>query len=122
MTRFRQDKYGAHKTVVDGITFSSRLEGERFQQLKLLEMAGEICGLKLQPEFQIFQGYIDPGTGEKTRSTFYIGDFMYCDIGNNRVIVEDTKGMETPEFRLKWKLVQSQYPQYCFRKITREDV
>ena len=115
-------KYNAKKTTINGITFASRLEATRFQQLRLLEKAGEISSLTLQPEFQIFQGYIDPDTGEKTKSIFYVGDFRYCDIANRRIIVEDTKGMETPEFRLKWKLVQSQYPQYEFRKVTRDMV
>jgi len=115
-------KYGAKKTTVDGITFDSKLEAERFQQLRLLEKAGEITGLVLQPEFQILQGWVHPETGEKTKSRFYIGDFRYIDNATNKMVVEDTKGMETPEFRLKWDLVRSQYPQYEFRKITREDV
>ena len=115
-------KYGAQKTVVDGIKFSSRLEAERFQQLKLLEQAGEISDLHLQHELQIFQGYVDPQTGEKKRSSFYLGDFFYVDVRSHKLIVEDTKGVETPEFRLKWKLAQSQYPEYEFRKVTRDMV
>lgn len=115
-------KYHAQKTTVDGITFDSRLEGERFQQLRLLEKAGEIWQLRLQVELQIFCGYINPDTGEKTKSSFYIADFMYTDMENRKIIVEDTKGMETPEFKLKWKLVQSMYPQYEFRKVTRDMV
>ena len=48
-------KFGNKPTIVDGIKFSSRLESERFTQLKLLEQAGEICGLMLQVEFQILK-------------------------------------------------------------------
>lgn len=115
-------KYHAKKTQVNGITFDSRLEAERYQQLMLLARAGEIQGLHLQPEFQIIQGWVDCETGEKTRSRFYVGDFMYIDKNCERIIVEDVKGMETPEFRLKWDMVKSQYPQYEFRKVTRDDV
>lgn len=115
-------KYHAQKTTVDGITFDSRLEGERFQQLRLLEKADEITALVLQPEFQILRGFVNPDTGEKTRSRFYVGDFQYIDNATNKMVVEDTKGMETAEFRLKWDLVKSLYPQYEFRKVTREDV
>ena len=115
-------KYNAKKTTVDGITFASKLEAERYQQLRLLEKAGEICKLRLQVEMQVFQGYINPDTGEKTKSTHYIADFMYTDVEDRRIIVEDTKGMETADFRLKWKLVQSQYPEYTFRKVTRDMV
>lgn len=115
-------KYNAKKTVINGITFASRLEAERYQQLMLLERAGEISGLVLQPELQVMEGWIDPETGEKHRSRFYVGDFKYLDIQNHCWVIEDTKGMETTEFRLKWEYVQSEYPQYLFRKVTRKDV
>ena len=117
-----QNKYQNSKTTIDGMTFASRLEAERYQQLKLLEMAGEISDLHCQHELQIFQGFINPSTGEKKRSSFYLGDFFYVDVRNHKIVIEDTKGMETPEFRLKWKLVQSQYPEYEFRKVTRDMV
>ena len=115
-------KYNARKTTVNGITFASQLEATRFQQLRLLEQADEITGLKLQVELQIFSGYINPDTGEKTKSIMYVADFAYLDIKTHKRIIEDTKGVETPEFRLKWKLVQSMYPEYEFRKVTREMV
>ena len=115
-------KYHAHKTEVDGIIFASRLEADRYVQLKLLETAGEITDLKLQVEFQVSQGWINPETGEKIRSRFYVADFQYVDKAQKKIIVEDTKGMETPDFRLKWDLVKSQYPHIDFRKVTRDMV
>ena len=115
-------KYHAEKTTVNGITFASRLEAERYQQLLLLEKADEIQALRLQPEFQINMGWVDPVSGEKIKSRFYVADFMYVDKNESKVIVEDTKGMETAEFRLKWDLVKSIYPQYEFRKVTRDMV
>ena len=115
-------KYHAKKTEVNGITFDSKLEAERFTQLLLLEKAGEIQCLRLQPEFQILKGFINPETGEKIRSRFYVGDFSYLDNAKERVVVEDVKGMETSEFRLKWDLVKSQYPEFEFRKVTRDEV
>ena len=115
-------KYYSRKVTIDGIVFASKLEGTRFLQLKMLQQAGEIENLKLQPEFQIFKGWVDPKTGEKHRSKFYVGDFMYLDKRSHCWIVEDTKGMETDVFRLKWEYVQSEYPDYVFRKLTRNDV
>lgn len=49
MTRYIQNfkapnKYGAKKTVVDGVTFDSKAEARRYQQLKLMQQAGEIIG------------------------------------------------------------------------------
>ena len=49
----RQDKYGNRKVTIDGITFDSKREMKRYCELKLLEKAGEISGLELQPEFDI---------------------------------------------------------------------
>lgn len=115
-------KYNAKKTIVNGITFDSRLEGERFQQLLLLEKAGEIDQLILQPEFQILRGWKHPETGEKIKSRFYIGDFQYVDTATGKIIVEDTKGMETADFRLKWSYVKTQYPHIEFRKVTRDQI
>ena len=114
-------KYNAKKTVVNGITFMSKLEAERFQQLLLLERAGEIGELRLQVEFQIFKGGMSD-TGEKTKSRFYVADFVYIDYKEHKLIVEDTKGMETPEFRLKWDFARTQYPEFEFRKVTRDQV
>ena len=116
------NKYQNNKTTINGIKFDSKLEAVRYQQLLLLEQAGEIWHLVLQPELQISEGWIDPLTGEKHRSSFYFGDFKYVDVREHKVIIEDTKGIETAEFRLKWKLAQSQYPQYEFRKITKDQV
>ena len=113
-------KYHAKRTEVNGIIFDSKIEADRFLQLQLLEKSDTIDSLKLQPEFQISQGWINPQTGEKVRSRFYVGDFMYHDKILERVVVEDVKGMETPEFRLKWDLVKSQYPQYLFVKVTKD--
>lgn len=115
-------KYHSRKTTVNGITFDSKLESDRYQQLLLLEKAGEICDLTLQMEFQIFHGYRDPETGEKEKSAFYVADFVYLDCKARKWIAEDTKGIETKEFRLKWKLVKQRYPDYTFRILKRSDV
>lgn len=118
----RESKYKAKKTEVNGITFDSVLESKRYEQLLLLERAGEISNLTLQPEFQVWIGRKDSKTGEKMRSRYYVGDFMYIDIKEHKVIVEDTKGVETPKFRRDWDLVRSIYPEYEFRKVKKEDI
>jgi hypothetical protein len=115
-------KYHSKKTVVNGIMFDSKLEAERYKQLLLLEKAGAISDLKLQPEIQIAEGWTDPQTGEKHRSRFYVGDFKYLDCENHCWVIEDAKGIETDVFRLKWEYVQSEHPEYLFRKMTRSDV
>lgn len=115
-------KYGNKSIVVNGIKFQSKLESDRYQQLMLLAQAGEICDLSLQFEFQIIHGCINPETGEKQKSSYYVADFVYLDCRNHKWIAEDTKGVETKDFKLKWKIVKSMYPGYTFRKLTRKDV
>ena len=115
-------KYHSRKVTINGITFASKLEAERYQQLVLLSKAKEIFNLQLQPEFQIYKGWIDPDTGEKHKSRFYVADFLYLDARKHQWIVEDTKGIETDVFRLKWEYVQSEYPEYVFVKLTRKDI
>ena len=48
----RRAKYGNTKVKVDGITFDSKAEARRYGELKLLERAGEITSMELQPTFR----------------------------------------------------------------------
>ena len=41
-------KYRSKRTVIDGITFDSKKEANRYCELKLLEKSGEIKNLDLQ--------------------------------------------------------------------------
>jgi len=81
--------------MIDGHRFPSLAEGRRYKELKLLEQAGMIYGLKLQSPFPVI--VID-----KYICT-YLADFDYYN-GAGRVI-EDVKGVKTPVYKLKKKLV-----------------
>lgn len=94
-------KYGAKRTEVDGITFASKAEAKRYQELKLLEKAGEINGLVLQPRFPLYV------CGEEIGK--YIADFSYLKRGETIHTIEDVKGMRTPQYRWKRKHFQAQY-------------
>ena len=115
-------KYHAKQTIVNGIKFPSILEANRYSQLLLLLRAGEIANLKLQVEFVINQAYTDAETGERMRSVIYIADFMYFDVRTKRTVVEDTKGIETAVFKIKWRQVKELYPQFDWRILKRRDV
>lgn len=99
------NKYHNQKTVVDSITFDSKAEAARFFELKLLERAGKISELKLQPEFPLLDDFAK--NGKKVRGIKYVADFIY--IENGKIVVEDVKGMETREFKIKRKLFESKY-------------
>lgn len=109
----KPSKYHAVKTTVDGITFDSAKEARRYQELKLLEKAGKISHLELQPEYLLG---VDDGvfpTACKVLLGRYRADFRYrtvpWDYEDPEVIVEDVKGMKTPLYRWKKKHVEAQY-------------
>ena len=101
-TRRSRPKYGNKKTVVDGIKFDSKWESQRYLYLKSLEKADRVKNLELQPKFIISVN------GQKICT--YIADFKYDREDKDGVwehIVEDAKGVETPEFKLKKKLMKA---------------
>lgn len=98
MTRART-KYGAIRTQVGDVTFDSRAEAHRYTQLLLLQRAGVISDLELQPKFPLVVNGIKIGT--------YIGDFSFIEGGKR--VTEDVKGIRTPVYILKKKLVRALY-------------
>ena len=91
-------KYGNTKIRVDGRLFDSKAEAARWQELQLLERAGEITELERQVEYEL----IPKQKGE--RAVKYIADFRYID-HEGKTVVEDTKGVKTPVYILKRKLM-----------------
>ncbi len=97
-----RSKYGNKKTTVDGITFDSKWESERYLYLKSLEKAGRIKDLELQPRYNILVN--------DQKICAYVADFKYNKENADGIwehIVEDAKGVETPEFKLKKKLMKA---------------
>jgi Protein of unknown function (DUF1064) len=92
-------KYRNKPTVVDGITFDSKLEAKRYGELKLLQKAGQIGKLRRQTKWSLKTNDI--------HVTYYISDFDYLEQGI--LVVEDCKGHETSLYRLKAKMMFAQY-------------
>lgn len=82
--------------MVDGISFPSKAEGARYAELLMLNRGGVITSLDLQPRFVVF----DHGDCKIE----YVADFAYWDKQRGRRVVEDVKGMKTPEYMLKRKM------------------
>lgn len=113
----RPNKYNSHKTTVDGIKFDSIREAERYQELKLLEAAGEILHLELQPVVVIQDKFIYQG--KTIRAITYRADFAYFDHAVNRAVIEDVKGMETDVFMIKKKMFLKKYGDSYEFRLTR---
>jgi hypothetical protein len=96
-------KYGNRKTVFDGETFDSRKEANRWAELKLLERAGAIHSLQRQVPFEFIPTQRDENGKMIERPVKYVADFVYTE--GCKQVVEDTKGMRTPDYIIKRKLM-----------------
>ena len=95
-------KYKNVKVFLDGHTFDSKKEAKRYNDLRLMERAGEITDLKLQVKFVLIPSQrIDGKVVE--RECAYKADFVYRK--NGETIVEDTKGYKTKDYVIKRKLM-----------------
>lgn len=107
-----RSKFNAKKTTVDGIVFDSKREARRYQELKLMERAGKIRDLQRQVRVELVPPF--NCDGKHFRGIYYVMDFTYtCSEGAE--IWEDVKGMKTPVYLLKRKLVA-----YRYHKIIKE--
>ncbi len=106
-------KYHNRKVTRNGLTFDSKKEHRRYEELQLLQQSGEITNLRRQVKFVLIPTQREPskiGTrgGVKKgklleRECAYIADFVY--IQNGKTVVEDTKGVRTKEYIIKRKLM-----------------
>lgn len=114
-------KYNATKVEIDGHTFASKREANRYLELRLLERAGEISDLRLQVDFELIPNqyrtekrYGKNGKPLKDkqilleRKVVYRADFVYTD-NDGKTVVEDTKGFRTTEYVLKRKMFLYKY-------------
>jgi hypothetical protein len=101
----KRTKFNNVKVEIDGIRFDSKFEAHRYTELKLMEKAGMIRDLKLQVRFPII-------INEEKVCT-YIADFVYQEeiewaAGRSwQQVVEDAKGMRTPVYNLKKRLMRA---------------
>lgn len=117
----KQEKKSKYKNVKvtrslpngEVVTFDSKREAKRFEELYLMAKQGHIKNLTLQPEYEIIPTCKHNGT--TLRKIKYIADFRYEK--NGKIIVEDAKGFHTDVYQLKKRLFLIQNPDIDFREI-----
>jgi len=93
-----------YKAVRTG-KYASKREAKRAEELKLLERAGEISGLREQVVYELIKSVVVQG--RKRPPIRYVADFVYWLDGKQ--ITEDVKGMRTDIYRLKRHLMMAVY-------------
>jgi len=136
------------KTEIDGIKFASPGEAERYLELMIRIAKGENIEVFLQPSFELqpkfkkcctllyspcfehpeltttFNQGICPLCGKKMkheREIRYLADFKIVH-GDGTIEIEDVKGWggyTTPEFKLKRKLFEFNYPELSLSLLKR---
>lgn len=90
-------KYGARRVVVDGISFPSQREADRWIGLCMMGKAGAIKNLRRQVRYKLIM------------ETVYVSDFEYDVVETGEHVVEDSKGYRTPLYQRKKKLMKEQH-------------
>jgi len=95
----KRSKYGAEKTLLDGILFDSNAEANFYAALKQREKAGEVTDIEPQREYDLMVNGV--------LIARYRADFVFFDRVARARRVVDVKGVATRDFRLKAKLMKA---------------
>lgn len=118
---YGRSKYYSVKTrALDGTVFDSKKEARRWDQLCLMQKAGEITELRRQVPYELipnqyetYERYgkkgqrLTDGVRLLERKVEYVADFVYTITATGENVVEDTKSSatRTKEFIIKRKLM-----------------
>lgn len=104
-----RSKYNNCKTVVNGISFDSKREAERYMELQYLLNERKIQALKCHPVYLLQEAF--DRDGKRHRKIEYEADFEYIDQATGKTIVEDVKGWKTEIYKIKKKLFLKNLPE-----------
>ena len=113
-----RNKFGAKKVKdpVSGRVFDSKREFNRYTELSLMQLAGEIKDLRCQVKYELLPPVYEwvemTARNGKTRlvrscverGVNYVADFVYL-TKDGEEVVEDAKGHRTAEYILKRKML-----------------
>lgn len=105
----KTSKYRNKKIAYNGEIFDSKKEYKRYTELLTLQKAGKIKGLERQVKFTLIPAQRDKDKKLLERECSYYADFVYTDCQTGQTIIEDAKGVRTPEYIIKRKLMLLMY-------------
>jgi hypothetical protein len=100
------NKYRAQRTkAIDGREFAGKAEAMRYEQLRILERAGQIRDLRCQVIYHFpINGELLTVNGRKAR---YTADFVFVETATGETVVEDSKGKMTNDALLRIGLMKA---------------
>lgn len=113
--KVRANKHKAVKREYNGMTFDSGRELARWQELELMQKAGEIENLRRQVPFTLANPVMlmdESGKLRKKPAIRYFADFVYWDCKKWMEVREDAKSphlRKNPVFRMKMHLLKLFY-------------
>ena len=87
---------------------SSIKERKRGAELELLQLEGIISDLQKQVTYELIPAHYEVVNGKRKcieRACTYKADFVYYDVENKQLVVEDSKGFRTKDYIIKRKLM-----------------
>lgn len=106
VVKSKKSKYKNVKVEFDGMTFDSKRELEYYKRLLLLKRSGEVTKIDRQVVFEINAYPID---GRSCQSLCkYVADFVITKSDGSAEVI-DVKGVRTPVYKLKKKLLKLLY-------------
>jgi hypothetical protein len=98
----RTHKYNARRTLYNGVWYDSKLEAKLAADIELLIISGMAKGVERQKAFTLH------GLNRGSICTHYV-DFL-IEFKDGHYEVWEAKGYPTPEWKLKKKLFEDNYP------------
>lgn len=95
----KPSKYRNTKVKAYGRIWDSKAELARYEQLRLMEKAGSIQSIELQPKFVFMVNGVRIGS--------YKPDFRYFDVQKGAEVIEDVKGTYARDFPLRVRLMSA---------------
>ena len=110
----KETKYKANAIFIDDYKFDSMLEADYYLYL-LDELQGNrIKGFELKPTFLLQPSFTK--NDKRFAQIKYIADFQVTTLQGDTLII-DTKGMPTPDFKIKQKLFEYKYPDLSLKVV-----
>lgn len=96
----KSSKYSSKRTFYNGVWYASKKESKRAYELDMLLKAGEVKKWTPQVKYEFVLN------GKKICSYFL--DFL-VEYSNGEIRYEDVKGMQTPVYKIKKKMMKAFY-------------